>query len=50
MSYHVDLALGLNLTACNNIVLVDLWWNPALEVRLSKLSKNEEVAKLVVGP
>ncbi|KAF9453312.1 hypothetical protein P691DRAFT_658741 [Macrolepiota fuliginosa MF-IS2] len=22
---------GLNLTACNNVVLVDLWWNPALE-------------------
>ena len=25
---------GLNLTACNNVILVDLWWNPALEVRL----------------
>lgn len=24
---------GLNLTACNNVILVDLWWNPALEVR-----------------
>lgn len=23
---------GLNLTACNNVILVDLWWNPALEV------------------
>ncbi|KAJ6531254.1 SNF2 family N-terminal domain-containing protein [Mycena capillaripes] len=22
---------GLNLTACNNVILVDLWWNPALE-------------------
>jgi SNF2 family DNA or RNA helicase len=22
---------GLNLTACNNVVLVDMWWNPALE-------------------
>lgn len=24
--------LGLNLTACNNVILVDMWWNPALEV------------------
>ncbi|KAG8707479.1 hypothetical protein FRC08_000478, partial [Ceratobasidium sp. 394] len=22
---------GLNLTACNNVILLDLWWNPALE-------------------
>ncbi|KAI0922976.1 hypothetical protein AcV5_009827 [Taiwanofungus camphoratus] len=22
---------GLNLTCCNNVILVDLWWNPALE-------------------
>ncbi|KAF8639149.1 hypothetical protein AX17_001638 [Amanita inopinata Kibby_2008] len=22
---------GLNLTVCNNVILVDLWWNPALE-------------------
>ena len=21
----------MNLTACNNVILVDLWWNPALE-------------------
>ena len=20
---------GLNLTCCNNVVLMDLWWNPA---------------------
>jgi hypothetical protein len=25
-------ALGLNLTCCNNVILVDMWWNPALEV------------------
>jgi SNF2 family DNA or RNA helicase len=25
--------IGLNLTACNNVILFDLWWNPALEVR-----------------
>lgn len=23
---------GLNLTCCNNVILTDLWWNPALEV------------------
>ncbi|KAF8314018.1 hypothetical protein DL93DRAFT_1101779 [Clavulina sp. PMI_390] len=23
--------VGLNLTACNNVILLDLWWNPALE-------------------
>ncbi|KAG0693585.1 SNF2 family N-terminal domain-containing protein [Suillus ampliporus] len=22
---------GLNLTCCNNVVLADMWWNPALE-------------------
>ena len=27
-----DAKIGLNLTACNNVILVDLWWNPALEV------------------
>ena len=32
--YLTSLFLGLNLTACNNVILVDLWWNPALEVRL----------------
>lgn len=20
---------GLNLTCCNNVILTDLWWNPA---------------------
>ena len=29
---------GLNLTACNNVVLVDLWWNPALEVKITIFS------------
>ena len=28
--------VGLNLTACNNVILVDMWWNPALEVRGSR--------------
>lgn len=22
---------GLNLTCCNHVVLMDMWWNPALE-------------------
>ncbi|KAF9645233.1 hypothetical protein BDM02DRAFT_3263042 [Thelephora ganbajun] len=26
-----NVTTGLNLTACNNVILVDLWWNPALE-------------------
>ncbi len=25
------MSIGLNLTCCNNVILVDLWWNPALE-------------------
>lgn len=24
---------GLNLTCCNNVILCDLWWNPALEMQ-----------------
>ncbi|KAG6865601.1 hypothetical protein C0991_001025 [Blastosporella zonata] len=27
----LNVRTGLNLTACNNVILVDLWWNPALE-------------------
>ncbi|KAI6094747.1 hypothetical protein EDD16DRAFT_1502780, partial [Pisolithus croceorrhizus] len=22
---------GLNFTACNNVILLELWWNPAVE-------------------
>lgn len=28
---------GLNLTMCNNVILVDPWWNPAEEVRVYPL-------------
>ena len=31
------MTVGLNLTVCNNVILVDMWWNPALEVRLRVL-------------
>ena len=27
--------VGLNLTACNRVILLDPWWNPAIEVRSS---------------
>ncbi|KAI6041941.1 P-loop containing nucleoside triphosphate hydrolase protein, partial [Pisolithus marmoratus] len=23
--------IGLNLTACNNVILLEPWWNPAVE-------------------
>lgn len=32
--------IGLNLTSCNNVILVDLWWNPALEVRRAPLNSS----------
>lgn len=31
---------GLNLTVCNNVILMDLWWNPALEVCHVVISAN----------
>lgn len=34
------------MTACNNVILVDLWWNPALEVKRS-LSFRHTVADVV---
>ncbi|KAH9974278.1 SNF2 family N-terminal domain-containing protein [Lactifluus volemus] len=42
---------GLNLTACNNVILVDLWWNPALEDqafdRAHRLGKHLTIEKTV---
>jgi len=31
-SEHPFTRTGLNLTSCSNVILVDMWWNPALEV------------------
>ncbi|KAF7348601.1 DNA repair protein RAD5 [Mycena venus] len=30
--------VGLNLTACNHVILVDMWWNPAVEASMKDLS------------
>jgi hypothetical protein len=32
---------GLNLTACNHVILVDLPWNPAVEVCPRKCSRKD---------
>ncbi|KIK62461.1 hypothetical protein GYMLUDRAFT_242635 [Collybiopsis luxurians FD-317 M1] len=45
--------VGLNLTECNNVILFDLWWNPAVEeqafARAHRMgqSRTVEVHKLV---
>ncbi|KAH9937842.1 SNF2 family N-terminal domain-containing protein [Epithele typhae] len=54
---------GLNLTCCNNVILVDPWWNPALEdqafdrahrfgqtraVNIHKLSVKESVEQRIL--
>lgn len=45
---------GLNLTCCNNVILSDMWWNPALEEqafdRAHRLGQTKDVNiyKLVV--
>jgi SNF2 family DNA or RNA helicase len=31
LSHLTSYLSGLNLTCCNHVILVDLWWNPALE-------------------
>lgn len=46
---------GLNLTCCNHVVLMDMWWNPALEDqafdRAHRLGQTKDVMihKLVVA-
>ncbi|KAK0213994.1 SNF2 family N-terminal domain-containing protein [Armillaria fumosa] len=45
---------GLNLVACNNVIFMDLWWNPAVEEqafnRVHRIGQTKpvEVYKLVV--
>ncbi|KAH7909339.1 SNF2 family N-terminal domain-containing protein [Hygrophoropsis aurantiaca] len=38
---------GLNLTACNNVILIEPWWNPALEAqafgRVHRIGQSQEV-------
>lgn len=29
--FNIVFLAGLNLTECNNVILFDLWWNPAVE-------------------
>ncbi|KAI0040210.1 hypothetical protein FA95DRAFT_1683907 [Auriscalpium vulgare] len=46
MSFRVG-SLGLNLTACSNVILMDPWWNPALEEqafdRVHRIGQTEDV-------
>lgn len=30
-------AVGLNLTECSRVLLMDLWWNPQIQVSLCHL-------------
>ena len=32
--------VGLNLTGADTVILVDLWWNPAVETRLLDVPSN----------
>jgi SNF2 family DNA or RNA helicase len=38
---------GLNLTSCNHLILVDPWWNPAIEEqafdRIHRIGQKREV-------
>ena len=43
-----NMLVGLNLTACNNVILVDMWWNPALEVR-QVLGETPPIIELYPG-
>ena len=32
---------GLNITACNHVIIMDPWWNPYVEVRIIHLYPSE---------
>jgi len=38
---------GLNFTTCNHVILVDPWWNPALEVSICCLSSRLNPAHIL---
>lgn len=48
-------SLGLNLTVANRVILLDIWWNPALEnqaidrVHRIGQSKNVEVHRIFIN-
>ncbi|GAA5961398.1 hypothetical protein JCM3765_004403 [Sporobolomyces pararoseus] len=44
-------AVGLNLTMCSRVILLDLWWNPAIENHAHRYGQKEdvEIYKLVVN-
>jgi len=33
-------AVGLNLTVCSRVILLDLWWNPAIEQQCVVVSSS----------
>ena len=38
---------GLNFTTCNHVILVDPWWNPALEVSICCLTSRLNPAHIL---
>ena len=49
-AWLIELFAGLNLTACNNVILVDLWWNPALEVTRDLFPTKLTILISLLGP
>lgn len=42
---------GLNLVSCNNVIFLDLWWNPAVEVKFcSALLVYDSVLSVFAEP